>query len=325
MLYDAVRYINAAGGDAIILHGRAGFKHMNGDPGVSVGYSNRVQLAENSLWQPESIRQYFRKLRISRQRPRDVPELRPEDIIVIPELMLAHAMIAYPEHQKVLFSQNPYLYVEAVVAAKRNGLDPINRISLNIGISKNCMAAFKAVGATRTAYFPVSPRLDQFPYRERKSNVIAYMPRKRPAEAAILIDALRRRGRLRGFQLVEIEEMPPLEVARIIGEAQIFISLLKDEALGFPVMEAMAAGCIVVGYTGHGSEEYFDHETGIPVRDGDLLGLIQSVEQTVERLASDPDDLQRMRYMASTRIHANYNASIFREGLLKALEQVAPM
>lgn len=323
VLYDAVRHANSAGLDATVVHGHQGFRHMNGDAHVPIGYSNRVALAENALWRPQSLRQKFRQLRKSFERPIDVPELRPCDVIVVPELMLPHALRAYPAHRKVVFSQNPYLYLDAVLAARRAGHDPIGEVVLNLGISRNCMAAFDAVGATRTAYFPVSPRLDLFPFCEGKSRTIAYMPRKRPAEGAVLADALRRRGHLRGFELVEIDELPPEEVARLIGKALVFVSLMKDEALGFPALEAMSAGCVVVGYTGHGTEEYFDCGTGVPVRDGDILGLIESVEQTIERLDSDPHALHRLRRAASIKVNETYSAAAFSDGLFAALDRIA--
>jgi len=322
VLYDAVQILTEAGHDAMIVHGRPGFRHMNGEASVSIGHSNRIALAENARWQPQSLRQKLRKARTAMARPADSFDLRPDDIIVVPELMLRNAMIAYPAHRKVLFSQNPYLYLEAVREARLAGLDPVAGIALNLGISRNCMAAFEAVGVTQVAYFPVAPRLDLFPYRHEKSQLITYMPRKRPAEAEVLEAALRRRGNLRGFDLLAIDGMAPEEVARSLAGTSVFVSLLKDEALGFPAAEAMAAGCVVVGYTGQGTEEYFDSNTGIPVQDGDILGLIEAVEDTVARLNRDPSAFDAMRRRASDRVHATYTRAAFREGLLTAVERL---
>jgi hypothetical protein len=323
VLYDAVRFLTEAGHEALLVHGTPGFRHMNGDASVVVGHSNRIALAENQLWRPASLRQKLRKWRVGQARPADSFALRPDDIIVVPELMLNPALIAFPAHRKVVFSQNPYLYLNAVHGARRLGRDPVAEVVLNLGISRNCMAAFEAVGVARAAYFPVAPRLDLFPFRDAKSPLIAYMPRKRPAEAEVLADALRRRGRLRGFDLCAIDGMSPEDVARRIADTQIFVSLLKDEALGFPAAEAMAAGCVVVGYTGHGTEEYFDTDTGVPVRDGDILGLIEAVEETVARLHSDPAPLDALRRRASARIHATYAPQAFRDGMLAALGPLA--
>ena len=79
------------------------------------------------------------------------------------------------------------------------------------------------------------------------------MPRKRPWEAAIISEALIRRKNILDYRIEALENMPRSEVANKLADSRIFISLLQHEALGFPAAEAMAAGCIVIGFDGLGT------------------------------------------------------------------------
>jgi glycosyltransferase involved in cell wall biosynthesis len=144
------------------------------------------------------------------------------------------------------------------------------------------------------------------------------MPRKRPWEAKLICGALLRRGKLQGYQIEALDNMTRSEVAAKLAKTQIFISLLKDEALGFPAAEAMAAGCVVVGFDGLGTAEYFDQDVGVPVTEGDVASLVTAVENTIAEYETDPRRLDAMRRKASDRVNARYNKSAFEAGALGA-------
>jgi glycosyltransferase involved in cell wall biosynthesis len=165
---------------------------------------------------------------------------------------------------------------------------------------------------------PVGPNFDLFPFRQDKKRQIAYMPRKRSWEAGQIHEALVRRGRIKGFDIVTVDGMTQAQVAKSLGESLIFISLMKEEALGFPALEAMASGCVVVGYTGLGTREYFTPETGIPIEEGDTPALVQAVESAVAEYEADPSRLDGMRREASRCVTARYSREAFRSGLLQA-------
>ena len=56
-----------------------------------------------------------------------------------------------------------------------------------------------------------------------------------------------------------------------------------------PPLEAMACGCLTVGYDGRGGREYFDDRHAIVVEQQDVIGFTAAVEQTIARL--DKEDV----------------------------------
>ncbi|MGR3311720.1 glycosyltransferase family 4 protein [Roseovarius indicus] len=249
-------------------------------------------------------------------------DLRPDDVIVMGEWQMPDVMEAFPRHRKIVYVQNPFAHVDAHARALGRGLDPVAQIDHYIGISDANMNVFDLLGLDRVSYFPVAPKLDLFPYRETKKKLVTYMPRKRPQEALVVDNALRARGRLKGYDLVAIDGVPPAKVAELLGDSLIFISFLKQEALGFPAAEAMSAGCITVGFTGFGTEEYFTPDTGVPTPEGDLPALVQATESVIAEYESSPARLDALRKDASAFVRDRYAPERFRKGLLEAWKQI---
>jgi Glycosyltransferase len=62
-------------------------------------------------------------------------------------------------------------------------------------------------------------------------------------------------GRSR-VEWVEIRNMTPDEVAKTLASCHIFLSTGFPEGCPLPPLEAMASGCLVVGFTGYGGWDY---------------------------------------------------------------------
>lgn len=111
----------------------------------------------------------------------------------------------------------------------------------------------------------------------RKRQVV-YMPRKRAAEASWVRELfLMRYPQFRDVPWVEIKNRSRKEVAALMAESLIFVSFSHMEGLGLPPLEAMASGCLVVGFTGGGGSEYATSENGRWVGDGDLDSLVDAI------------------------------------------------
>ncbi len=89
---------------------------------------------------------------------------------------------------------------------------------------------------------------------------IAWMPRKnralaeqiqKIAEARLLLDR-----RSPALEWVPIRNMEPEEVAETLASCRFFLNTAFPEGFGLPPLEAMAAGCIPVGFTGFGGWDY---------------------------------------------------------------------
>lgn len=319
VIYDTVVTLRKAGYDAFVVHNSpdAGYSEHLGAPPLL--YTNAVSRLYRKYGGPRAkIKSVSRALRRPFGRKKLQPlTLRPQDSIIAPEFMMPEAMEAFPDHPLGVFVQNPFSFMQAHLRGMGRGFDIRARVHWFIGISEICEKAMDLIQVGRRFYMPVSMKPDEFPYRELKEAVITYMPRKRPWEAAIIAEALQRRGRVSDYQIRPLEGLPRNMISEQLQKSRFFISLLKDEALGFPAAEAMAAGCVTIGFTGLGTNEYFDTSTGIPVPEGDIFGLVEAVEAAVAEYEVDPTRLDAMRRYASERIHARYGRARFEEALLK--------
>jgi len=321
VIYDMVALLNRLGYDAAVVHNSPAAGYPDHPQKIPLFYTRRIWQA---YWRYAGARDKIEMLRErlvlgSHLKP---VELRATDVIVTPEFHLAESIEAFRGWPLVVFVQNPFALMMSHRLAVERGLKPDQEIGYWCGIADVCQRHLEILGATNIAYFPVSMKPEQFPLRQEKSDLITYMPRKRPWEAKIIDEALRRRGKIGTYQLKALDGIPRLEVARYLGESRIFISLLRREALGFPAAEAMASGCIVIGFDGLGCEEYFNATTGIPVTEGDVAGVVNAVERTVAEYDKNPARLDAMRKYASDLVNERYSTPAFEAGVVEAWRKV---
>ena len=82
------------------------------------------------------------------------------------------------------------------------------------------------------------------------------MSRKKETDAQQILAILKFRNALHGFKIVEIKDKTEAQAAAIIRDSMIFLSFSTQEGWGLPPMEAMASGCIVIGYDGRRGAEF---------------------------------------------------------------------
>ncbi len=140
---------------------------------------------------------------------------------------------------------------------------------------------------------------------------IAVMPRK----GAATLDAVR--GSLPpGAELALLDGLAEHEVAAALKGSDVFLAISPDEAFGLPPLEAMCAGCCVVGYPGVGGFEFLRHrDTAWVVANGDVDGLIGALRHVCTHPALR--DALRRRGLA---LSAAYTLEREREFLLRALD-----
>ena len=324
VIYDTVTALVRAGHDAAVLHHSPGAGYADHPGHPPSFYSHACRRAR--LPHIGRLRRLRERLAMPRERLRGgrlaALDLRPTDVIVVPEYMVQDALDGFPANRLGLFVQNPFSFLPAYVHAAEAGHDMAARISWYIGVSDVCFDQFDLLGITGAHFLPVSMKPDDFPYREEKEPLITYMPRKRRAEAVQIVAALERRGRIGGYRLQALDDMPRHEISAWMQRSRFFLSLQKHESIGFPAAEAMAAGCIVVGYTGLGAREYFTPETGIPVTEDDTAGLVRALEEAVADYARDPARLDALRRHASAAINARYSESAFESALLRIWAEI---
>jgi glycosyltransferase involved in cell wall biosynthesis len=134
----------------------------------------------------------------------------------------------------------------------------------------------------------VRPAIEETFFAERAKPpeapiTIACMPRKGRGTLHLVRGLLATRGRAIGSDTswLEIEGLPREQVAARLSAAHIYISTSVREGLGLPPLEAMATGCLVVGFTGAGGLDYANAGNGVWVPDEDSWALALALESTL--------------------------------------------
>jgi glycosyltransferase involved in cell wall biosynthesis len=109
---------------------------------------------------------------------------------------------------------------------------------------------------------------------------------------------------------------------RVLNESLIFLSFCDKEGFGLPPAEAMAAGCLVIGYTGVGANEFFTVETGFVVEQNDQFEMLVKTEEVVTAYRRDPAPLDSLRAGAARFIAERYPRDRARDSLLRAWAEV---
>lgn len=205
-----------------------------------------------------------------------------EDIVVFPEVFGKAIDKFFLENKKVIYNQNcyytfwgcsflekssPYLdkNIKAVIVASEDA-----RNYLNYG--------FPTVPLYRIRY-----GIDEniFTYFSEKKKQIAFMPRKLSEDVIQVINLINFRNRLKDWSFKIIDNMDENEVAKALKESAFFLSFNHKEGFGMPPAEAMACGCVVIGYPGKGGNEFFKNDFCYPIEDRDVVSFAKTLEDVL--------------------------------------------
>jgi len=145
-----------------------------------------------------------------------------------------------------------------------------------------------------------------FSYQAHKKPQLCFMPKKNLQDITQIINILKFRGALDGFDIISIENMHESDVARIFRESLIFLSLSYQEGFALPPAEAMACGCVVIGYHGGGGKEYFSSDFCYPVETGNVIQFCQTIEEVIKLYNKNREVLVNKGRLASVYITENY-------------------
>jgi hypothetical protein len=233
-----------------------------------------------------------------------------ESYLVFPEIY-GPAIAEYaPGVKKVIFNQSGY-YTFAGYSLDPRELD-------SPYLSPDVIAALVVSTDTRAYLAYAFPRLAirrlrnsvdpaLFAIAEPKRPQIAFMPGKNDEDIVQVINLLKFRGALAGYTLAPIAGRSEAEVAAILGESLIFLSFGAQEGFALPPAEAMACGCIVVGYDGMGGREFLRPPLAYPVPAKDVVRFAQTVEQVLALHRQQPQALAAQARQAAAYIHATYS------------------
>ena len=155
-----------------------------------------------------------------------------------------------------------------------------------------------------------------FSYQGNKRNQICFMPRKNRDHALQVINLLKFKGELNGFDIVPIEWKTEKETASIMREALIFLSFGYPEGSPLPPAEAMSCGCIVIGYHGMGGREFFKTDFCFPVEMGDIIGFAKTVAAVLQFYRENSQILRQMGLNVADYINKHYSVEQERKDII---------
>jgi glycosyltransferase involved in cell wall biosynthesis len=151
---------------------------------------------------------------------------------------------------------------------------------------------------------------------------IAVVPRKLPVEARFIQKLFKLKyAHLSSLPWQFIESKTEAETAEIFGKSSILLALNARESFGLVPIEAMASGCIVVGFHGYGGLEYATPENGHWFSPEYMEEVADALAGVVDALERDDPSLVRMREAGAvtaaryTRQHTRDALSRFYQGI----------
>lgn len=106
----------------------------------------------------------------------------------------------------------------------------------------------------------------------RINNRILALSRKHPEELA----KIKRLAKSLSFEFHIVDGLTEAELIAEYQKADIFLATGYPEGLPLPQLEAMNCGCVVIGFSGGGGDEYMiDGETALVAKDGDCEGVAE--------------------------------------------------
>lgn len=253
----------------------------------------------------------------------------PSDVIVVPEIYTTSICALPSGIRQVILNQNVYVTLDSIASGTPDATKPFlnnpNLVAVAAVSDQNAELlryAFRGLSVHRirwaldpTVYFP-SPVL---PGRR-----IAFMPRRRAHDAAQVISLLRLRGVLDGWEVVEIAGCSEWGAAELMRSCRLFLSLSEREGLGLPPLEAIACGCLVVGFTGYAGVEFFHPPFATAIEDGDIGTFAAGVERLLDWTEEDPSAARQAALDGSQYVLHAYSPEVEQRdlvGLFRALLQ----
>jgi len=239
----------------------------------------------------------------------DSEELRQNDFLVLPENMGPNIANMAKGTRKVILNQSCYLTFNYYSLKEDEMRTPYNdpdvvAVLINSEDSlKYLQYVFPNLPITR---FHLSVDPDVFAFQADKKRQICFTPKKNDEVVRQVINILKFRKALRDFKLVQFSGISQKEVARIMQESALYLSFSQYEGFGLPLVEAMACGCIVIGYHAGGGKEFLKREFSYPVESGDVLGLARKVEEVIREYDVDSNLFMGIAKAASEFVRETY-------------------
>jgi GT2 family glycosyltransferase/glycosyltransferase involved in cell wall biosynthesis/Flp pilus assembly protein TadD len=244
-------------------------------------------------------------------------------VVAIPEIYGPGIGGLFPGVRKVVFNQNAYNTFNGYAAGQEAAAYRHPEVEAALVVSEDSAdylrLAFPGLRVLRTVN-RIDPAL--FAPAELRRRRIAFMPRRGARDAAQALAILGARGALDGVDVVALDGLGEQEVAAALHDTLIFLSLGTAEGCPTPPKEAMASGCLTVGYTGQGGREFMLPGVAYPIEAGAVVELARTVEQLLAAHPGDPAPLPAAGRAAAELIRERHSPEHERESVLAAWREL---
>ncbi len=244
---------------------------------------------------------------------RDVKDLAEEDMVVFPEVLDGWYadMIRQPmAGKKIIFCQNPYYFF-----TYRPSVEKLRDWGVTQVLAPGVEAAHLIQRVLGLEAVPVtSPVVDGAVFRPRQKKLQILCAEWKwpqqggiPAYVCLFRDMLSLKyPQFSNVPWIPLKKKGEAEVAALMGESAVCLALGRMEALGITALEAMASGCLVVGYHGGGGREYATPQNGFWHSPEDMEGIVDSLAMALEGYVSGSSALLKMveQGRCTARAHA---------------------
>jgi glycosyltransferase involved in cell wall biosynthesis len=293
VIYDHVDILNRNGFEAYVLHKNKGFRCNWFDNDTRIENARNVRFSER-------------------------------DFLVLPEIYATHYIdekrfsgsyrlfrsVFDSACKVIIFNQNAYLTFDGHPLGFQDmktiykDKKVIGAMVVSVDNQEYINLAFPHLNPV---IIPNAINAELFSFKKDKEKQICFMPRKNFRDAVQVLNILKHMDALKGFKIVEIDNVNEKEVARIFKQSMLFLSFGYPEGFSLPPAEAMACGCVVVGYHGMGGREYFNRNFCYPVETGNIISFVREVEAVINDYMNNPERMIERAKTASKLILESYN------------------
>ncbi|WP_445370631.1 glycosyltransferase [Methylomonas sp. HW2-6] len=247
-----------------------------------------------------------------------------DDIIAIPELYGPDLAWAYGKGiKKVVLNQNCYLTFNGYSLNKDRLISPYHdpdtlATLVNSKDGEDYLRhAFPELSLYRFR-LSIDPNTFYYQEKKKKKKQLCFSRIKNQQDAMQVINILKFRGALEDFEIVPFINLPQAEVARIYRDSAVFLSFGYPEGFGLPAAEAMASGCVVIGFHGGGGREFFNPEFSYPIEQGDIVGFAKTVEHVIQTYRQAPETMAQKGRLAANFIRETYSLALEEQEIVSA-------
>jgi len=322
-LYRQVDILNKNGFNAFIIHRKKGFRHKWFKNETKIIYNRTIYNTIDKILKKKQkpfkvLKNYFRA-------KNDDP-IDNNGILVIPEIYGPYISELNKNIEKVIFNQNCYYTFNKceILEPKRNSIYLDEKFLASIVVSEDSKKYLEYTFPKSTTHrIHLGINTNKFNYNNAlKKKQIAFMPRKLEDDIIQIINILKIRGNLKNWDFVPIDNKTEDEVATILNESSIFLSLNHREGFGLPPAEAMASGCIVIGYAGQGGKEYFNSELSFKIDEGNIIDFVDKIEEISLKLEKNDTEILKIPRSVAHYISHNYNLKKEEESIVSTWKKI---